>query len=96
MELKDILEMASSKKTLFYQVNHMVKSGAEIPLTLRCPMTFTNFPFDTQRCDIEWRLEGNITPKLHDVKFIDTNTLGYHIETDILGYNMQVCLSSRS
>ena len=45
-------------------------------------MSFTAFPFDKQRCNLEMRLREDVTPKLVGFKFRETlnDTLGYTLK----------------
>ena len=81
MDVKEVMGRKAVQQT-FFQSNKtlVVRAGASI--TLRCPMSFTSFPFDKQTCSLDLSLPG-MTPKLLALNLTDTDTLGY---------NLQVCL----
>ena len=78
MDYKEVLGRDAIKRT-FYQNNNTIAVGASVTITLSCSMTFTSFPFDTQRCNLEMRLPG-MTPKLLGVNLTDSDTLGYKVQ----------------
>ena len=81
----DFKEVFGEKQfwTVFNPNNKTVVVVTDLTVSLSCPMSFTSFPFDEQRCNLELRLPSKVTPKLHAV----------HLNvSDVLGYNMQACL----
>ena len=70
--------------TNLFNNNNTVIFVSAFTMTLNCPMNFTLFPFDTQRCKIEMGLPEDVTTKL-DLDVSDSLN-------DYKGYNMQVCL----
>ena len=79
----DFKEVFGEKQfwTVFDPKNKTVVVWTDVTVSLSCPMVFNSFPFDKQRCNLELRLPGKVTPKLGAVHLNDS---------DVLGYNMQV------
>ena len=82
----DVKEVFGEKqvKAILFNNNNTVMFWSTVTMTLKCPMDFTPFPFDTQKCILEMRLPGDVTPKL-DLDVSDSLK-------DTLGYKMQVYL----
>ena len=82
----DVKEVFGEKMvgTNLFNNNNTVIFVSAFTMTLNCPMDFTRFPFDTQRCKIEMGLPEDVTTKL-DLDVSDSLN-------DYKGYNMQVCL----
>ena len=84
MDFKEVLGKKDVKATFHQNNNTMVVAGG-VSITLSCSMTFTSFPFDIQRCNLELRLPGMI-PKLLGVNLTDTDALGYKVQVCVKTY----------
>ena len=80
----DVKEVFGQKvvRTTLYENNKTVVWKSSFDITVSCSMSFTAFPFDKQRCNLEMRLSGYITPKLVGFNFRGTlnDTLGYTLK----------------
>ena len=82
IDLKEVFGQNDMTMTL-YERNSTVVWKSKFDITVSCPMRFTSFPFDKQRCNLEIRLPEIMTPRL--LRFSLKDSL-----KDTLGYNVQV------
>ena len=69
--------------TVLNQENHTVTFYPKADITIGCPMDFSSFPFDQQKCTLEMEIQRDVVLR----------NLGVHLKnssSDILGYQMKV------
>ena len=73
--------------TVLNQENHTVTFYPKADITIGCPMDFSSFPFDQQKCTLEMEIQ-------RDVAFRNRGARLKNSSADILGYRMKVKYAS--
>ena len=82
MEVKEVFEK-KSWTTELRQKDRYVTDSITFDITMGCPMTFTTFPFDQQKCDLE---VVSTVPKMKlenrkvDIRDMSTEVQDFHIQ----------------
>ena len=86
MDVKEVFGQQIIRAVL-NQENHTVTFDPTADITIGCPMDFSYFPFDQQKCTLEMEIQRDVTLR----------NRGAHLKNssaDILGYRMEVKYAS--